>query len=311
MTRAATIPDTILSFPTKTLMLSNLKLVTLVFFAIGLAACEESPPNAYHPKPFVEGYLIVDEPIEGIVVALSQPLTEPFSYANGIVSDAEVTVSTESNTYPLQYKSQNGIAFYAYPDTTIKVLPNTHYKLTIRLNDGTVLRGETATPERIEWKATPRPFLQYPKDTVRLPSGDSLRISWTPGNNTEWLISSLCLDTLEYGKYLDPPTNELNGRTNNLDFFETPELPTFNSAIRWGFLQGTSVNTVWTAFRWFGKHRISVYAPDKNMITWFKASRFQGHDGVEYNGVYGSITGGLGVFGSASRIQGDTFVLKK
>lgn len=273
------------------------------------AGCEDTPPNAYTPVPFVTAYLFVDQPITDVQVMMTQPLTEKFSYAQGMITDAQVTIEGGGSVHTLAYRVVDGIGGYILPDTNVHVLPETAYTLTIRLRDGTVLTGETVTPARFAWTRAPRPMIQYPADTVNLPTPDSLRVSWTPSSVKEYLVRARCLDTLGYGRYLVPSTNEINGRTNNLGQFETSEEPTFYSTTRWGFLQSTVVNTVWSAFRWYGMHEIAILAPDANMLAWFKATQFARNP--EYRPQFGSIRGGLGVFGSAAVISGDTFLIKR
>lgn len=287
----------------------NIKaLFAALSLVIILAACEDEPPNAYEPEPFIEGYMLVNEPIHGIRVFVSQPLDQAFSYTTGIVPDADVKVIGGGETYQLDYREVDGVGEYYYPDTTVTTKEMTEYRLEVTLNDGTFLTGTTTTPKAITWTIEPKATLQYPADTVNLPTPDSLEIAWTPGNNSEWLIAVFSLDTLGYGKYLTPPTDEVNDRTNNLDFFEDPEIPQYYSNVRWGFLQSTRVPTVWTAFRWYGRNDVVVFAPDKAMLDWFKVTQFQGT--AEYNEAFSNIEGGLGVFGSASRIKKEVFLLK-
>ncbi len=286
-------------------------LILLPFLCLLLfSACEDEPPTDYDPQPFVEAYLFVDQPVRDIVVAISQPLTEPFVYSNGFLDDADVTVSTGDTDLELQYRFADGVGSYFYPDTTYKIEAETTYRLHVRLKSGDVITAETMTPQRISWIVKPLEELQYPQDTVNLPSDDSLYISWTRGNNSEFLIRVTNLDTLGYGKYLNPPTGEINGRTNNLARFETAERATFYSRTRWGYLQFNVVPTVWTAFRWYGWNEVSILAPDKAFIDWFKSTQWTGRT-VELNSTYSNVEGGYGVFGSASIISSDTFLLKR
>jgi len=294
---------------TKSLYLQRTILAVVFGLLIFHTGCEESPPNGYTPQPFVQGFLFVDQPIAGITVSVSQPLTQPFKASEGWISNASISISDGVNTFPLSYHVQGGVGSYFYTDTTFLVQPETKYSLTVVLPDGTSMGGETTTPKRITWVTQPKPVIQYPQDTTKLLAPDSIRIAWTPGNNTEYVLRSLCLDTLGYGTYLSPPTQEINGRTNNIDFFEGPDVPMFYSIARWGFLQATTVNTVWTAFRWYGKHEVSILAPDDNFLSWFKATQFTRNG--EYRSQFGSIRGGAGVFGSASVVSGETFVLKR
>jgi hypothetical protein len=135
-----------------------------------------------------------------------------------------------------------------------------------------------------------------------------LDIEWTHGNNTEYLIRVKVLDTLGYGKYLTPPTEETNERTNNADAFEDTDAPTFYSFVRWGFVQTTRVPVVWTAFKWYGLNEVAIIAPDKAMLDWFKLTKFSGNP--QFNETYMNVKNGLGVFASGSIITDTTFMLK-
>jgi len=283
--------------------------LAVLFFGLSLTACEDSPPTDYIATPFLEAYLIVDQPIEDVVVAISQPITEVFDYNQMMAADAEVVISSEGVDYPLQYVVEDGIGRFRYPDTTMKVQPETRYAIRASMPDGSVMRAETVTPARIAWTVPPRDLLQYPQDTTVLVSPDSLRISWTAGNSSEYIIRVKVLDTLGYGTYLTPPTEEINGRTNNIPF-EEPDDPTFYTRTRWGFVQANQAPTVWAAFRWYGKNEVAILAADKPMLEWFKATQWGGRS-VQYRDEFSNVEGGIGILASASIVTHDVFVLKR
>lgn len=292
------------------LFLKRAAVVLSAFLLLFVAsACEDTPPSAYVPVPYVEAYLFVDAPIEGVTVLMSQSLGAPYNHASAVVRDAQVTVAADGIDYPLVFRETSDGGAYAFPDTSVKVKPGTTYTLTVRLKDGAVCTGETVTPQRIGWTRFPYSTLQYPSDTTKLPSPDSLRIAWSAGSNAEFLIRVRCLDTLAYGALLQPPTGEENSRTNNLDDFETPETPTFYGTARWGYLQATSAPTVWNVFKWHGRNEVAIIAPDKHFLNWFKLTRFSG--APQYNEEFSNIRGGTGVFGSAASATREVFLFKR
>jgi len=280
-----------------------------LLLAFLLVSCEDAPLVDYVPVPFLEAYLIVDSPIEGLIVAQSRPVTEKFDYASMMVPGAQVTIATDGVEYVLRHRVQDGIGTYSYPDSSVKVLPDTRYSIRVLMPDGTVLTAETTTPERFEWIIPPRATLQYPQDTTVLFSPDSLRISWSRSNTPEYLIRVNAIDTLGYGKYLLPPTDEINERTNNIPW-EDPGDPQFYTLTRWGFTQTNQAPTVWVAFRWFGRNEVAILAPDKAMLDWFKMTQWGGRS-VEYRPEFSNVKGGTGVFASASVISSEVFVLKR
>lgn len=278
-------------------------------FALFAAGCEDSPPNSYTQEYVVQSVLIVDSPITGVIVQRSLPVTDTFSMKNAIVRDADVSITDSSGReFVLQFRD-GGSYFgdYAFPDTTVKIQPNTVYKLRVRMKDGKTLTGETRTPKRFSWIVPPRQVLQFPQDTLNLPSPDSLKLVWTAeSGSSEYLIRVTCLDTLGYGKYLTPQTDELNRRRKR--FFDNEDDPFYyNRTERYGFVQTTDVRTVWTAFKWYGRNTVSVLAGDANLIRWYKLY-FQ--NGNQYDPYLGSIKGGIGMFGSASQVSQETFILK-
>ncbi|MCZ7557671.1 MAG: hypothetical protein M5R41_14835 [Bacteroidia bacterium] len=281
----------------------------LVPLAFVLLACEDQPPTDYDPKPFLEVYLIVDEPIQNVIVGISQPITQKFDYAAMMDRAAEVVIQSPEGSYALQFMIGDGVASYAYPDTSVRIKPETEYTIRVRTSDGSVMTARTVTPKRMSWIIPPREVLQYPQDTTILFSPDSLRISWTSASVPEYLVRVNVLDTLGYGKYLQTPTDETNERTNNLPF-EDPDDPQFYTSTRWGFIQTTQAPTVWAAFRWYGRNEVAILAPDKALADWFKATQWGGRS-VEYRPEYSNISGGVGVFGSASVVAREVFVLKR
>jgi hypothetical protein len=281
----------------------------MIPLALLFAACEDQPPTDYDPKPFLEAYLIVDEPIRNIVVGISQPITQAFDYAAMMDRAAEVVIQSSEGSYALQFTMMDGIGAFAHPDTNVLVKPETEYTIRVRTSDGSVMTARTVTPKRMSWITPPREVLQYPQDTTVLFSPDSLRISWASAAVPEYLVRVNVLDTLGYGTYLQPQTEEINERTNNLPF-EDPGDPQFYTSTRWGFIQTTQAPTVWAAFRWYGRNEVAILAPDKALADWFKATQWGGRS-VEYRPEYSNIRGGVGVFGSASVVAQEVFVLKR
>jgi hypothetical protein len=275
---------------------------------LALMACEDLPPtNAYQPEYIVEGYLFVGEPIRGIVLTKSQSVTDTFRYAAGGVSDATVTLDVDGRTLPLLYRATpDGPGEYYYADTTEVVKPESLYSLSIRTSDGATLGAKTRTPAPISWIREPLDTLQYPSDTINLSVPDTLRISWTtaPGV-TEYLVSVRSLDTANYGSYLVPPTEEKNRRIER--FFEENS-PDYPETIRYGYVQSNDIPISWVAFKWFGVQEVMAYAAAPEFLDWFKLTHFQ--QNPQYDGLSGNVTGGIGIFTSASVARKRVFVLK-
>ncbi len=275
-------------------------IATLVF----INACEDAPPTEYIPETYVEFYLFVGEPIHQLRLFTTQPTNEPYIAAKAAVRDAKVVIKANGKEFKMLYKDTLDYGYY-YPDTTYLVQPNTTYDLTITLNDGKIITGSTTTPENISWKKQPKDYVQFPLDTLDPQPDSSNIISWTQvQGNYLYIVNVLCLDTLEYGKYLDPPTGEINRRTYKF-FGRNSERP-YRELSNTNMVASTKTPTVWMAFKWFGRHRASVLAPDYNYMKWFiNAFYSQYHDPL-----MNSVTNAIGVFGSASVARKEFFLLK-
>lgn len=314
---------------------SLLRLVVAGIVAMTVQSCGDPAPTAFIPETTVEAFLIVNNPIS-IKIYRTQSV-EPnsvFNYANQI-SDAKNAVeqavieelddqNTIVQTIPLQFRPR---VIAPNPETGFDSLqgdwfnpqvvkPLTTYRLRITMkNDvgGGEAIGTTTTPAVLVVNERIQKVLQYPKESS-LPAGPT--ISWTvaPLKNgseiIEFPLSVRCLDTLNYGKYLAPETSELNARTNNLKQFEdSTNKAIWLTTTRWGFVQSTSVKTIFTAFKWFGKNEFSLYAPDKNFLDWYKATQFAGRR--SYNPTFASVNGAAkGVFASASVYRDTCLIIK-
>ena len=281
------------------------KILLLTFFVSIIAiACEDAVPNDYQPKTMVEGYLIVDEPIGRIIVLRTQPVRDSFNYANSLIRDAAVRIIGDDRIFDLVIDSDGEYGYY-YPDVTYLVKPNTSYQLEVRLADGTLITGSTETPSRFNWVKKNPKLMQYPIDTINLPLNDSLRIEWEKVPNVSFCgISVKCLDSLNYGMYLNPPTEELNRRMYRP--FQGDESWRFQEMTSFSLIQATKTPVVWWAFRWFGLHEVSIIVPEWDMVMWM----MQAFASPEYNPLLSNVEGGMGVFTSCSMVKDTVFVLK-
>lgn len=283
-------------------MKNLINLIGIILFSIIIVSCEDIAPTEYIPKYIVQGLLIVGEPINDISLFQTQSLRDSFIYENSIIKSADIKIFGDGRTFYLVF--DNNTKKYIYPDTTYKVKELTHYTIEIKTPDGKILTGKTFTPKSIQWIKRPEKFLQYPLDTINLPS--NYRISWTKSDTIQfYLIRIKPLDTLEYGKYLNPPTDEKNRRImrpwiNRPQYF-------FREITSWAFIPTTEVPVVWNAFKWFGLTEVKIYASDSNYLKW----TLQNFASRDFNQLVNSIEGdGFGTFGSAATITDTSFVLK-
>jgi hypothetical protein len=273
-----------------------LSLVSLAF----LSSCEDDTMKDYVSKDVVEAFLLVDEPIENIMVMKSQEIFKEYKQEDAIIRNAQVIIKGDNQVFNLTI-SPSGVKGYYNPDKSYLVKPNTEYKLEVVLNDGKVLYGKTITPDRTEWVTRPSEFVQFPNDL------DDARnwkdsIAWKAVKGVDfYYLNMVCADTLNYGSYLNPATNEKNEKVDNYlkddDLKELSINPIYSNnraVIPWNF------------FLWYGKQVFTVYAMDKNMEKWY----WQSFQTKSIKNAYNTIQNGYGCFGSAS-IARDTFVLLK
>ncbi|TAL70585.1 MAG: DUF4249 family protein [Bacteroidetes bacterium] len=278
-------------------------LFTALLFISLINACEDAIPTDYIEQKFVEAYLIVDEPIRNIIVMNTQPVNQKFDYAHSLIRDANVKIIGDGREFILSIDTAGELGYY-YPDTTYLVKPNTLYKIEIRIPGYTeLITAETNTPSRFKYIKTSDYYLQYPKDTVNLPPLDTFKLEWekVPGI-TFFILNLKCLDTIEYGKYLIPQTDEKNRRIErpwNEDWM-------FKEQSNTAPIPNTKTPVVWMSFKWFGLHDVSVFAPDSNYLKWFLQNTIKN----QYDPLLGSVKNAIGVFGSCSAAR-DTFFLKK
>ncbi|MCX6154784.1 MAG: DUF4249 family protein [Candidatus Kapabacteria bacterium] len=278
--------------------------ILTIFLIFVLSSCGDSPPVDYILVNFVQGYLIVDNPINEIIVQRSMPIQDTFKMPDAIIRDADVRIYDGSTELKLQFQSDS--TGYFYPDTNYKVKPLTKYKLVVKIKDGTEVSAETTTPERIYWIREPKSVIYFPKDTLKLPTDTSLDISWTHANNlvTEsYILKNTCLDTIGYGKYLSIQTSELNRRVGKKEQFSRRPNDVNTYA---GPFPLNTCPVVWNIFKWYGLQKISILAPDINYYNWF--SQTQRSSTYNYN--LSNIKNGGGVFCSASMVSKEYFVMK-
>ncbi len=282
----------------------NIIIAFLSVLTVFIISCEDPAPNEYMENNFVEAYLIVGEPIRNIVVMRTQPLNQYYHYDSSLISLATIRMFEDGTELNQPFYFENGEGYY-YSDTTYLVKPNAKYEIQIELEDGTIITGETQTPETFDWIASAKERIYFPKDSTGLKHVDSLDIKWESAPNTlYYMLGIKCIDTVEYGKYMEPPTDEKNRRIykpwsdNSDDYFRE------KTAIQ--LVPAREVPVVWNTFKWYGQHEIAVYAPDANFMNWIMQYFVDRYSNEKLN----SVEGAYGVFGSASVVR-DTFFLVK
>jgi len=287
---------------------SKLHLVLLLLLVGGLVmSCEDPLPDDYIPELVVQGFAIADRPLSKILVYESQPITDTFRLKDAVIRDAEVVVLENGTPVAVHFvESANG-GYYEAVDTSYRVKHDTKYEIRVRTDKYNASATATTKP-LFNWIIAPKSVFQYPGEANETDRIDSLDVSWetVPGVSI-YVVGVECLDTLNYGLYLDPPTAEANRRIRDSEFDEDLLINTENTRYGAVFFQPNS-SVVWSVFRWFGMHKLHIYAGDSNFQKWFQQAGFGGRSSYDYR--LGNIQGGLGIWAGASEVDSDIFLLK-
>jgi hypothetical protein len=275
--------------------LHSIIIVALTFMSFVLTSCEDPLPEDYVRELVVEGFVVTDRPLTGIRIYASQPITEFFDLRKAMIKDAEVVITENGTPIDVQFV-----------DTSYRVKANTTYTISVRAI-GFNATATAQTMPRFEWTMTPKDKFQYPGKEGETKRYDSLDIAWTAVKGVSlYVIGMSCLDTLNYGIYLESPTSELNRRIRDSEFDE--DFLIDKEPSRYGAVIGTKSPVVWTIFRWFGPHRIHVYAGDAAFQKWFQQVGFGGRSTYDYR--LGNMKGALGVFAGATELTAPIFLVK-
>lgn len=277
-----------------------MKIIILILLSFFIYSCVEENSNAFHEDTIVEAFLIVDEPIQNIRVMHTIPILDTFKFENAVIDNANILIYSDSGD-SLYLEYNNKIYKYQAINSNYLIKENTNYNLRIIINNDTIT-GQTLTPKKFKWMIKLPDLVQYPKDSIHL--SDVVKLSWENTNSFNYYhIALRCLDTLNYGSYLSPPTNELNRR---LSLFKSSEY-FFKNTTNHGLAPSNEGSLVWTSFKWYGLQELTIYNPDFNWFRWL-GQYYQN----EYNDLLNSVKGkrARGVFGSATAVR-DTFFLEK
>lgn len=289
------------------------KILIIILSIIALNSCEDPVPTDYIPLNYLEAALLVGQPIDNIILMRSQPINAVFDYEKSLIRDAEVIITGDDKEFKLRIDPTGTRGYYSNEDYIIKA--NTRYNIEIRMPDGTNITGTTLTPDIVNWVRDLPNTIQYPIDTVKKASTDTLIWDGIPTPIDEgaikssgyWGVSVKALDTLEYGIYLENvPNSEKNRRLYN-SFSSSSNEWRYKELAQWGVIPNSKTPVVWNFFKWYGLHEIAIYNMDNNYLKWF----FQRVVQSEYDQNLSTVQGnGIGVFGSMYAIR-DTFFLVK
>ena len=270
-------------------------------------ACEDPiPDDAYVEELVVEGFAIAERPLTGIRIYRTLSINDTFDLNKAMIRDANVVITENGTRVPVHYVPDSLGGRYEAIDTSYRVKHNSTYEITVNAIGKTATATAT-TLDKFEWIAPPKDTMQYPGEARETERFDSLRVSWEgqPGVFI-YVLGIECLDTTGYGEYLVPPTADTNRRIRKEEFDDN--LLVGRERTRYGLAVVANSDIVWRVFKWFGPHKLRVYAGDRAYQEWFQQVGFGGRSTYDYR--LGNVEGALGVFAGASELTGDFFLKK-
>ncbi len=280
--------------------MSRVLSIIIIGAAIVLAGCENGiTPAQLPPTVVVEGYLYANHPVDSIVLTQTEPIDAYYADSLARITGATVTLRVDGREYTLQEKPGSPGA-YTLPADSLIVQSDKQYTLTIHALN-TIVTAVTTVPDTFAMTTLSPDTLQWPSTLTTL-VGPSL--AWTPSlNRTAYAISMEALDTLIYEiNGSDTLWNQrvqlpgLEGRRNT----RAQQLSRFLLQLR-----APQTNITWDLFRWYGRHRLTVYAMDTNFVDFMQ---MQSVGGRTYLPQLNHVTNGIGVFGSAAIRQQEVFL---
>lgn len=288
-------------------MRTSIMLLISLVLAVVLVGCEDPVPTDYEQEIVVEGFVFVGQPIEGIRVMKTLPISDTFRFVDAAIRDAQVRIIADGVPLSVEYVPDSLGGTYRVADRSYRAVSGATYDIEV-VALGKKLTASTVPPDTLSWVQAPKDTLQYPGRLFELTRNDSLDVSWTPVTGvSQYIVAVECMDTLGYGVYLDPQTADTNRRIRDQDRFDTGTLIA-SERVRFGFSLLARAPTVWSVFKWFGKQEIRVYAGDRAFEEWFRMVGFGRRSSYDYR--LSNVKGGLGTWGSASTISKSTFLKK-
>ena len=265
------------------------RLITLAACAWMASACEIAKVTVANPQASVIVHAVLNPDEEEQVILVESSLTgrvsiddtlhfdalDPIRTAGGQpISSADVRLLAGTDSVGVRATETQvngrGTGRYAVPRSAFAVEPGRTYRLRIRTTDGVVVTGQTTVPTAAPgWT---RGVGSSPIATNLFRSTDTLRLSWTPIPDAATYAIRIESPDGPWFLFSDSTRFTLAGSLRN---FFAPSLPSL-----WypGFMQS-----------------VSVVAVDKNFYDYNRTQ----NDPFGGTGLLSSVTGGLGMFGSA------------
>ena len=294
------------------------KKVPLIILLLSLISCE-SPAyieDDFRAQYVVNVYLIAGEPLPSVTVHKTSPADEKFNWQENNVNNAHVQIrllnanGSVAESYHYAHR-KNGT--YVSNDFEI-IQPKEQYQLWVTFESGDTLEAKTTVPGDFEVANSPDSSYVYQQENrlelVSTPSS-------YPGRPAYYLF-----------------TVEANNRkTDNLTPFYKDLIREKGLWINSYYINSSDItgannyntnsegnlllNVPWSVFAFYGENKVTVNAIDNNLYeTWPAIAPGLLTEGLslspgEMKKVPSHINGGLGIFGSLSRVSKTVAIIKK
>jgi hypothetical protein len=289
----------------------------LLLGALALAACdaERDPDSLFAPGgvgiPVVDALLVVDETLPVVLLTRTQPPDEPYDLYEAGIEDAEVSVVIAGrDTVRYDAYGLGGRYWRSWDVPTVQ--PQTTYELIVVTDRGERITAATTTPARLEVSAWVLLAGQgNPADRTLLTFDDGEFIYGAPQNQLIYaqgiLETRLAADTA-LGYQLALSSLDLNSDfVIDPPFFDEEDFASLDRQNSSPVLETTdgTLRLPWLAVFFEGRYLYRVLALDRNAYDLVRSTPqsgfgIGGNAGDNFERPIYNVTGGIGLFGSAS-----------
>ena len=277
------------------------EILLLAVLATGLIGCANAiTPADLSQTIVVQGYLWANHPVDSIVLSKTVPIDAYYDPSQARITGATVTINVDNHVYKLTERPGSP-GVYELPADSLIIRSEKKYDLTVHAL-GTVATASTIVPDTFVLTKLLPDTIQFPADLNQ--AGTMPHVEWSESANRIYYgLSMEALDTLVYQvKGADTVWNQRVGTNQGI---MDPRRIRAQQLVRYELLlKAPQADIAWNIFRWYGRHRLTVFAMDSNFVEFM----IMQSAGRQYFPQLNQITNGIGVFGSAALQQQVVFV---
>ena len=269
----------------------------------------------------IDAILIVDAPLPPIDLRRSTAPGTPYVREAAALSNAEVMLSGGGDAFAY-LPDPSLLGRYLPPVGAPRVAPDTEYTLRVVPENGLEVRAATLTPSRIRIAELALMDENVEQEVRQLHLFGDSEVYSAPANQLEYAVGVLEIRLQQVGQTASYQFGIENlERASPLlidsDFFEdegeSREREETSALLR---LDGTSLFLPWDGVFYAGRHKIKLFAVDRNWFDLVRtdnidANRETGEAGQDFQRPLFHIENGIGLFASAAVDSFGFFVRRK